>query len=176
MVPLEEYVTVNENVSLYDAVLALEESNTKFSERVYRHRAILVKNAQGVIVGKISQRDVLKGLEPKYAEIIDESQGLSYHGYTVDFLKSIMKSHTLLQNPMENLCRKAARFKVTDIMYTPSEGEYVREDATIDEAIHQLVLGRHQSLLVTRDEKVVGVLRLTDVFQLICDKIKQCAR
>ena len=27
------------------------------------------------------------------------------------------------------------------------------------------VMGRHQSLLVTRDEEIVGILRLTDVFK-----------
>ena len=31
--------------------------------------------------------------------------------------------------------------------------------------IHQLVLGHHQSLLVTRGDKIVGILRLTDVFR-----------
>ena len=61
-----------------------------------------------------------------------------------------------------------------DVMYSPSEGEYVREDATLAEAIHQLVIGRHQSLLVTRDKDIVGILRLTDVFTEVCDRMKAC--
>jgi CBS domain-containing protein len=59
-------------------------------------------------------------------------------------------------------------------MYTLTEGEYVREDATLDEAIHQLVIGHHQSLLVTRGEEIVGILRLSDVFREICNMIKEC--
>ena len=50
---------------------------------------------------------------------------------------------------------------------------HCRIDATLDEAVHQLVVGHHQSLLVTDAEKnVVGVLRLTDVFSEICNLIK----
>jgi len=59
-------------------------------------------------------------------------------------------------------------------MYTPTEGEYVAEDATLDRAIHQLVIGRHQSLLVTHEDRIVGILRLTDVFMEICTLIKAC--
>jgi CBS domain-containing protein len=60
-------------------------------------------------------------------------------------------------------------------MYTPTEGEYVPDEATLDQALHQLVVGRHQSLLVTRDgREIVGILRLTDVFQEVCEMIKAC--
>ena len=77
-----------------------------------------------------------------------------------------------LDNPGEilNLLRK----KVKDIMYTPAEGEYVSEHAMLDTAIHQLVVGHHHSLLVTRGEEIVGVLRLTDVFREVCLRIKEC--
>jgi CBS domain-containing protein len=59
-------------------------------------------------------------------------------------------------------------------MYTPTEGEYVSEDATLAVAIHQLVVGHHQSLLVTRGDQIVGILRLTDVFAAIFHKMKTC--
>ena len=57
-------------------------------------------------------------------------------------------------------------------MHTPGEGEYVSEDASLEMACHQLVLGHHQSLLVTRGDKIVGVLRLTNVFNAIFQTIK----
>ncbi len=60
-------------------------------------------------------------------------------------------------------------------MYSPAEGEYVKEDTLLNEAIHQLIMGRHQSLLVTRGEDIVGILRLTDVFREISDKISSCS-
>ena len=55
-------------------------------------------------------------------------------------------------------------------MYSPQEGEYVNEELPIPEAIHQFILGHHQSLLVLdKQDKVIGILRLTDIFTLICD-------
>ena len=59
-------------------------------------------------------------------------------------------------------------------MSTPTEGEYVSEDASLDVAIHQFVMGQHQSLLVTADTKIVGILRLTDVFAAVFHKMKEC--
>jgi hypothetical protein len=44
----------------------------------------------------------------------------------------------------------------------------------LGEAIHQLVLGHHQSLLVTKDNRVVGVLRLTDAADYVCEAIMAC--
>ena len=43
----------------------------------------------------------------------------------------------------------------------------------MDEAIHRLHIGQHQSLLVTRDRHIVGILRLTDVFATICEAMKE---
>ncbi|MEX1325835.1 MAG: CBS domain-containing protein, partial [Desulfobacterales bacterium] len=48
-----------------------------------------------------------------------------------------------------------------------SADECVNEDATLDEAIHLLIMGHHQSLLVKRDDKIVGILRLSDAFSAV---------
>jgi predicted transcriptional regulator len=36
-------------------------------------------------------------------------------------------------------------------------------------------MGHHQSLLVTRDGGIVGILRLTDVFKEVFQMIKTCS-
>jgi CBS domain containing-hemolysin-like protein len=59
-------------------------------------------------------------------------------------------------------------------METPTEGEIIAETATLDEAIHQFVIGHHQSLLVTRGEDIIGILRLTDVFTAVFHMMKEC--
>jgi predicted transcriptional regulator len=46
----------------------------------------------------------------------------------------------------------------------------------LDEAIHQLVMGHHQSVLVLRQKKIVGILRLTDVFETLSNVLVQCPR
>jgi hypothetical protein len=62
---------------------------------------------------------------------------------------------------------------VKDIMHTLTEREYIEESAPLDEAIHQLIMGHHQSLIVTRGEGITGILKLSDIFREICLMIKE---
>ena len=175
MVPLEEYATVSDEATLYDAVIALEEAQESLDRTRYKylHRAVLVLDRNKDVVGKISQLDVLKALEPKYKGVLD-TEGLSRTGYSPEFLKSMLDQQKLWAHPLRDICSRAARLKVKDFMYTPTEGEYVDENVSLEEAIHMLVMGHHHSLLVTKDGKIVGILRLTDVFVAIFDLIRTC--
>jgi CBS domain-containing protein len=172
MVPLNEYATVDEDATLHEALLALEDAQQRFAQNRYKHRAILVFDRNRDIVGKLSQLDVIRGLETGYKKIGD-LKGVSRSGFSPEFIKSLIEQYSLWQRPLDEICRKAGRIKIKDIMYTPTEREYVEEEASLDEAIHQLVMGYHQSLLVTRRGKIVGILRLTDVFTEICNVIKE---
>ncbi len=172
MVPLDEYATVTDRATLYEAVLALEEAQEKCQSLPYKHRAVLVYNAKkDQIVGKLSQLDIIKALEPKYGEMGD-IKSLSRFGLSRQFISSIMEHNYLWQKPLTDICRKAADIKVKDFMHTPAEGEYINRDASLEMACHQLVLGHHQSLLVTSGDKIVGILRLTDVFNAIFQVMK----
>ncbi|MCP4688965.1 MAG: CBS domain-containing protein [Desulfobacterales bacterium] len=175
MVPLSEYATAPEDATLYEAVEALENAQKAFDDSKYRHRAILVLDKDGKVVGKIAQIDVLEALEPKYQEMISRQNGLASYGFSKKFMKDMLSTYRLWDSPLKDICKKAADIKVSAFMYTPTEGEFVEEEATLDEAIHQLVLGRHQSLLVTRDDEIIGILRLTDVFEAIFRMTKECA-
>jgi len=173
MVPLDEYATVSHGATLYEAVLALETAQEEI-ERVhtaYLHRAILVFDDNKKIIGKISQLDILTALEPKYGEM-GHSRSMSRVAFSPDFLKNMLEHYSLLSESFEAACKKAKKIKVSKIMYTPSEGEYVDENASLREAIHQFVMGHHQSLLVTREGSIVGVLRLTDVFKEVFHVMK----
>lgn len=174
-VPLSEYATVKDDASLYDAVMALEKAQEKYTYKhsEYRHRAILVLDPKGMVVGKISQIDVLRALEPKYKEIL-EGRGFRGVGFSKKFLKSMLKDYVLFDSPLHDICRKASEQPVTKFMETPSEGEIIAETASLDEAIHQFVIGHHQSLLVTRGEDIIGIIRLTDVFTAIFHMMKEC--
>jgi CBS domain-containing protein len=173
MVPLEEYATVSEEANLYEAVRALEDAQKNYDQNKYRHRAILVYDANRRIVGKLSQLDVIRSLEPRY-EGIGDLKDLTRFGLNADYIRQMIKDHGLWKQPIDDICRTAAKLRVKDIMYTPTQREYVSEDASLNEAVHQLIVGHHQSLLVTRGAEIVGVLRLTDVFTRICGLITAC--
>jgi len=175
MVPLAEYATVPEDATLYDAVMALEKAQAAFDQTRYRHRALLVLNANQRVIGKISQLDVLKALEPKYEQVMGRKGIMAHSGLTREFMKSLMSHYGLWSGAMSEICKKAATLKVKDFMHEPTEGEHIDETATLNEAIHQLVIGQHQSLLVTHQGHIVGILRLTDVFAAVLHAIKTCA-
>ena len=175
MVPLSEYATVSEDATLYEAVLSLERAQENFEDKHtrYRHRAILVLDKDGQVVGKLSQLDVLRSLEPKYNEM-SQGEGLHRYGFGKQFTKSMLEDYHLFASPLEDICRKAGEQNVKKFMKTPTEGEYISEDASLDVAIHQLIMGNHQSLLTTRGEKIVGILRQTDVFAAVFHAMKEC--
>lgn len=173
MVPLSEYATVPDTATLYEAVLALEKAQEDFDHSKYRHRAILVYDQNKKIIGKISQMDVLRALEPKYAEIQGES-GLARFGFSRKFMKSMLEYYRLFDQPFDTICTTAGSKNVKQFMSAFSEGEHVEASANLDEAIHQLVLGHRQSLLVTQKSEIVGILRLTDVFAAVFHAMKEC--
>jgi CBS domain-containing protein len=173
MIPLSEYATVQEEDTLKTAIKTLQKTQAHNDPNSYKHRAVLVFDKNKNIVGKISPLDVLRSLEPKYCQIGHPEKmsqmGLSRFGLSNDFLSSMMEQYCLWEESLETLVKIASKLKAKDIMYSLEEGEFVDETATISHAIHQLILGHHQSLLVSKDNKVIGILRLSDVFKLVCD-------
>lgn len=175
MVHLGDYATVSEDATLYDAVLALEAAQRSVGPGRERHCAILVRDKGGRIIGKLSRWSILKGIEPRYKHIEDLTE-TSRFGFSPEFLRSMLVEYGLFRTALEDLCRKAAEANVKEMMRTPDEVEFIEETATLDQAIHQLVMGHLASLLVTRGGEVVGVLRLSDVFAEICERVKACRR
>jgi CBS domain-containing protein len=173
MVPLAKYASVSQEATLFEAIMALEKAQEKFDQSRYRHRAVLIYDNEANIVGKVSQLDVLRALEPKY-KAMDIPGSLSRFGLTKRFQETMLNELRFWDKPMDDICKKASRIKVKEFMYTPSEGEYINEDETMDRAINQLVMGHHQSLLVMKDDKIVGILRATDVFMEIVRVMKAC--
>ena len=166
MVPIEEYATVSEDTTLYEAVKALEKAQEEQDRKRYHylHRAILVLDRNGKVEGKITQLDVLMALEPKYKDMGD-MKSISRAGFSADFLKSMLEKFTLCDIPFTDMCARATDLKVKEFMSSLSDGEYVEADSALCEAVHTFVIGNHQSLLVTRDGDIIGILRLTDVFK-----------
>jgi CBS domain containing-hemolysin-like protein len=169
MVPLAECGTLYEEASLHEVALAFEEGQQGSKQ----HGTVLLLDKNHDVVGKIDQLDVIRGFEPGYGKM-GEIRGISRSGFSARFVKSMVDKYSLWEGALGDICGKAAKGKVKDIMYTPTELEYVEEDATLDQAAHQLVTGHHQSLLVTGANKVVGILRLEDVFTEICKAVRAC--
>ena len=173
MVPIDEYTTVPQEATLYEAIVALGNAQVDFDQAHYKHRAVLVLDHDGQVIGKLSQMDVIRGLEPGYRNK-ENFPELKHWALSRATVAAMMEDLHLWQEPLKDICRKSVSILVRDIMYTPEEGEYVDQDASLNEAIHQLVVGAHQSLLVLKDSKVTGILRLVDVFSALLQIVSEC--
>ena len=163
MVPLSEYATVSVGSTLAEAVSALEKAQEDYDHTQYKHRAVLVLDKQQQVVGKLSQLDFLRSLEPQ-DETIERIKDIRKFGFSSKSIALQQERYRRETPPSKDIFYTAAKLKVEDFMQTLSEGEYVNEDTSLHTAVHQLITGRHLSLLVTRKKKIVGVLRMSDVF------------
>ena len=169
-VPLSEYATVSVKATLYEAILALEKAH-EFDQSHYRHRAILVFDEKDRVIGKLGQFDILTALESKYSQLGDLER-LACIGLSNAFIKSLFNQYSFWSKPLSQICGDAAELQVNDIMHELTEDEYIQEEETLDAAIHQLIMGRHQSLIVTRGQEIVGILKLSDIFREVCVMIQ----
>ncbi len=172
-VPLEAYATVPREATLREAVLALEKAQMTLAPSRHLHRAILVLDESGKVVSKITMKNILIALEPNYGKV--EGMGvLERSGYSPDLIEVMLEDNVLWAQPLQFFCERASNLKVNDFIQPPAEDEYIDENATLGEAVHQMVVSPYHSLLVTSGDEVVGILRLSDVFSKICQEIKTC--
>jgi DNA-binding response OmpR family regulator len=173
MVPLSQYASVSEDASIFEAVNALEEAQNTYHPGRYRHRAVLVLGKGNRVTGKLSQHDIIQALEPQRSgDIALQKSAHDHFGFSRSFIASASFQFDAWDRPLQNLYRKAMDQKVKTFMHTPTKGEYVEITETINETIHRLILGKHHSLLVTENGIIVGIVRLTDVFELIHHRLK----
>ena len=158
MVTLDAYSHVSEDASLLDAIESLERAPAGSGSEPARprDRAVLVQSEDGQVIGKLSQWDMLRGLEPRYE----------------DQIEVIANDYFLWTHAMfVNLAAKAKSVKAKDLLREHFGDETIDENATLDQAVHQLVQSRLLSLIVTGEGNVVGVLRLSDVFVHVCESM-----
>ena len=169
MLPLNAYPTVREDGSLIDAVMALENAQQMLKEGSHPHRAVLVVDNRGNVIGKIGQLAFLKALEPGYNSLGD-LQLLSKSGLSTELIEVMRDNFNFWNDSLENICQRAHTIRVKDVMHPFSES--VEEDETLVEAIHAILMGQTLSLLVRKEQKITGIIRLSDLFSEITSTIK----
>ena len=105
MIPIENYASVNQDSSLYDALIAIRKSQEKLSSDMQPIRAVLVVDDNNNIVGKMGHAAFLRALEPKYNNIIDFEK-LTRAGVSAAFISSMTDNLRLWQDDFVSICRK----------------------------------------------------------------------
>ena len=172
MVPISEYATVPMGTTLLEAINVLERAQEAYTQSKYQHRAILVLDQEGKVVGKIGQLRVLKAIETR-PDLDNELEELKAFNFSDEYIHQRREQFRLKGAIIrrEELQVAAAK-KVEEFMQKPMPSEIVAEDASLDTAIHKLVAGTHLSLLVTSGDRVIGILRIADVFAAVYHGMK----
>lgn len=173
MVPISDYATVNEDASMAEAIRALENDKRRYGEAPYRHQSLVVIDSNQHVVGRLSQVDMMHALEPGY-KAVGESSWVGLSRLSKKMLAAMREEFQLWEQPLEAMCQVVCNAKVKDYMQAPTEGEFVSETDTLNIAAHRIVMGRHHSLLVTRERVIIGILRSTDVFNALYDMLETC--
>jgi CBS-domain-containing membrane protein len=167
MVPISEYATVVIGTPLIDAIRVLERAQDAYTISKYQHRAIIVLDHYGHVVGKISQMRALKAIEAEF-DFTDELEDIHKFKFSESYVTQLRdKYRSRVKIIKDETLREAAAKKVEEFMQMPAPGEFVAEDCSLDTAIHRLIAGTHLSLLVTREEQIIGILRISDVFAAV---------
>ena len=172
MVPLHEYATVSQEATLGKALVISENAQKEIDLSRSRHRTILVIDMNENVVGEITALDILRVLEPQYGKL-QNIEVRSSAGYGEEFM-NVNEELPLWNELLMCICAKATKLKVKDIMYVPSDVEFVDDCATLGDVVHQVLAAHQHFLFTTRDNRIMGLLRRTDVFGKLREKTKGC--
>ena len=148
MIPLQDYPHIPHWFTLRQAVAIVRESAIKYAG-VFEPRTVLVFNEKYQIVGILTLRDLLKGLEPGF---LRESE--------------LIKTDPSIALVMGELfgpgMKRQAERPVSEVMGSIKVS--VKADDSLVKALFLMVSENVGMMPVMEDNRVVGMVRLTDLF------------
>lgn len=161
MLPLSEYAVVDEDATILDALKALKESQGLLPPERQPHRAVLVRDRTGAIVGKLHHFAFLRALVAEREPLAGRGL-LDRAGVDDNLLASSMQTLDLLAGDLVDVRERARNVVVRDV-YTPAT-QGISENASLADATAAFLSHLTLSLLVQRSGVTVGILRLSDLF------------
>ena len=157
MVPLSECPRVAEDLNLADAVSVLETWRQRIETREYRLRVLLVHDAGFKITGTLRHQDILRVFAPGKENS--------------SFFPASAKGQPTWNDLLAISLTIARQVRVGDVKHIPGEAEYIDENAPLEEGFYRLLKYPSLHLMVRSGEEVTGILRLSDIFTLLCQEI-----
>jgi len=155
LIPLKDYPHIPHWFSLRQAVAMVRESAIKYAG-VFEPRVVLVFNEKYQIVGLLTLRDLLKGLEPGFLKESD-----------------LVKTDPALAVVMGDLfgpgMKKQADRPVSEVMGPIKVS--VKADDSLAKALFLMIHENVGMMPVMEGERVLGMVRLTDLFLQVSQAI-----
>lgn len=166
---IEEYDTVEAEAPLCEALQLLKKNHEKIitgAEGKF-HKTMFVTDASGKTIGKLSFFDIVKGLVPEQAKEVKHSGKfyslLSSRTLEVaDEIAEMQKRFSWLHSTFLDLVKQETKKKVRDIM-SPIH-PLLKEEDSLNKAIFVMFKENIRQPLVSREDEIVGVVSLMDIF------------
>jgi hypothetical protein len=171
MIPASECARVTEDRTIYDAVVMLEAWRQR-SQSEYRPRVVLVYDNDFRIIGSLRHIDLLRALAS--GRIVPAgTQGGAAVSTPAAPPASLAEQTKVWAEVLTHLHAAAHRVRVKEAMYHYQRQEYIDEHAPLEEVLSRLLSGPYLNLVVISATTTVGIVRLSDVFNLVCREIQR---
>jgi len=155
MIPLEAYTTIDQNATIAEGISKLQKSfeGALSTNRIMEtgHRSILVMDQDGDLVGILSIRDLIAGLQPSYLTFAKPSTAQSLQ-YSTLFWRGLFTLQAEILSGM----------KIKEIMSESPPS--VETTANLMEVANAMFAGNIRRVVVTDGPRVVGVVREQEIF------------
>jgi CBS domain-containing protein len=148
MIPLEDYPHIPYWFTLRQAMAIVREAAIKF-EGAFEPRAVLVFDEKYQLMGILTLRDIIKGLEPRFLQ-------------ETSLVKMDPNLTVLMGDLAGPKMRMASQRPVSEVM-SPIQAT-VDGSAPIDKALYLMIKENVGLMPVMQAGKVAGMIRLSDLF------------
>lgn len=148
MIPLEDYPHIPYWFTLRQAMAIVREAAIKF-EGVFEPRAVLVFDEKYQLMGVLTLRDIIKGLEPKFLK-------------ETALVKMDPSLTVLLGDLFGPNMKQESQKPVSEVM-SPIRITVDAQDAIV-KALYMMIKENVGMIPVMQDKKVAGIVRLSDLF------------
>jgi CBS domain-containing protein len=155
MIPLEDYPHIPYWFTLRQAMAIVREAAVKF-EGAFEPRAVLVFDEKYQLMGMLTLRDIIKGLEPRFL-------------HETNLVKMDPNLTILLGDLFGPGLREASQKPVSEVM-SPIKVTTNGED-DIARALFLMIKEDVGLMPVVQDQRVAGMIRLSDLFKEISDMV-----
>jgi CBS domain-containing protein len=155
-----EYETISSDATIHDAVAKLAELDSRCLERgIVSTKSLIVQDKDGFFVGLLTMLDTLIAIEPPFLRDADHLVGIGWDGL------------------FEEIIHQAENKQVGEVMTEAVDVVVVDPDDRLIKVVELMVKHRYRRLPVVEDGKVVGVVRLYDIFHEVArEMLKQGGR
>jgi CBS domain-containing protein len=158
MIPLENYPHVPYWYTLRQAMAIVREAAIKF-EGAFEPRSVLVFDEKYHLLGILTLKDIIRGLTPK---LLQGAVGKLQAAFDLDSVISDLEAD--LSGPK---VKEASQTAVSEVM-SPIKAAVDVGDS-LAKAIFLMVKEEVGRMPVMAEQRVVGIIRLSDLFQEVSD-------